>query len=371
MKKILILAGRYLPGHKDGGPLRTLINITDALCNEYEFYIACYDRDHGDTVPYENIKYNQWNIVGNAKVWYVEEGKFSSELILKLIEGKDMLYLTSFFETYGYNALLLKKKGKIHMPVAVASMGVFSKEAMANKALKKKIFIKLCKMLGLFQNIVWSVTSELEANDAKRVIGKNIQYVVAEDIPRINVPGKSNKIHDEIKIVFLSRICKHKNPAIAIEAIEDMEKRENVELLIYGPIQEKDYWDECLEKLGKVHYKWSYGGDVPSEKVQDVLAKSDVLILPSNSENYGHVIFEALSVGCIPLISDRTPWKSLESENVGFEVELKKEQFTFKLNTLVNMSVKEREQMSQNGVNYAQRKVQESLANTGYRKIFG
>ena len=40
MKKILILTGRYLPGHKDGGPLRTLINVTDALGDEYEFYIG-------------------------------------------------------------------------------------------------------------------------------------------------------------------------------------------------------------------------------------------------------------------------------------------------------------------------------------------
>ena len=40
MKKILILAGHYLPGHKDGGPLRTLINITEALSDEYEFYIS-------------------------------------------------------------------------------------------------------------------------------------------------------------------------------------------------------------------------------------------------------------------------------------------------------------------------------------------
>ena len=55
MRKILILAGRYLPGYKDGGPLRTLINLTDALGDEYEFYIACFDRDQGETQPYTDI----------------------------------------------------------------------------------------------------------------------------------------------------------------------------------------------------------------------------------------------------------------------------------------------------------------------------
>ena len=36
MRKILILAGRYLPGYKDGGPLRTLINLTDAVWSYFK-----------------------------------------------------------------------------------------------------------------------------------------------------------------------------------------------------------------------------------------------------------------------------------------------------------------------------------------------
>ena len=46
MRKILILMGRYLPGYKDGGPVRTIINVKDMLGYEYEFYISCLDRDH-------------------------------------------------------------------------------------------------------------------------------------------------------------------------------------------------------------------------------------------------------------------------------------------------------------------------------------
>ena len=29
-------------------------------------------------------------------------------------------------------------------------------------------------------------------------------------------------------------------------------------------------------------------------------------------KNYGHVIFEALAGGCIPIISDQTPWNDIE-----------------------------------------------------------
>lgn len=371
MKKILILSGRYLPGHKDGGPLRTLINLTDSLGKEYEFYIACYDRDHGDVKPYMGIEYDRWNQVGNAKVWYVSEGEFTGQLILKLAEGKNTIYLTGFFEPYGYIPLLLKKFGKIAAPVTVASMGVFSKEALAHKRFKKKVFINVCKMLGMFNDVTWSVTSELEANDVKQCLGEKIKYIVAEDLPRTKVPGRTTIYDGTLRIVFLSRICEHKNISMAIEAVEAMKNRNNVELSIYGPVQEKDYWDRCLKKLEKVHYQWSYGGDVLSQNVQIILGQSDVFILPSKSENYGHVIFEALSVGCIPVISDRTPWNELEKEKIGYETELSIRAFAEKLDILAEMTIPEKVQMSKRCIAYAEKKAKESIENTGYRKIFG
>lgn len=370
MKKVLIFAGRYLPGHKDGGPLRTLINLTDALYKEYDFYIACYDRDHGDTKPYQNIEYNTWNQVGNAKVWYIPEGKFTKKTILKLSKDKDIIYLTSFFEQYGYNTLILKKQKKINIPIALASMGVFSQDAMNRKALKKRIFIKVCNTFKLFKNITWSVTSEIEAKDVKRIIGNDVKYVVAEDLPRTNVPGRTRKFGTTLKIVFLSRICEHKNLSIVIDAVNALKKNENIELYIYGPIEEKKYWEKCLMKLKNVKYKWKYGGDVPSEKVQDILSKYDIFILPSKSENYGHAIFEAMSVGCIPIISDRTPWKELNEKKLGFEIPLDVEKFTQKINIILNMSLEEREKMSKRAIDYANYKVRIALKNTGYRNIF-
>lgn len=369
MKKILILAGRYLPGHKDGGPLRTLINLTDALGDEYEFYIACYDRDQGDTEPYADITRNSWNKVGKANVWYVQPGEFTKELILSLEKDKDLIYLTSFYEVYGYKTLLLKKEGKIPCPVVLASMGVFSKEALAQKSLKKKVFIAACKILHLFTPITWSVTSQLEAEDVKRVIGEKCKYIVAEDLPRTIVPGRTKKLEKTIKICFLSRICEHKGLDIFIEALSRI-KGHDIKFSVFGPVQEEEYWNNCQNKLKEIKIPWIYQGDVPSEDVQKVLATQDVLILPTKSENYGHVIFEALSVGCIPIISDRTPWGLVKSRKAGFVVSRTAEAFKEALLEYINMSVEEKEDMIENAVGLAEDKVKQSKKETGYREIF-
>lgn len=370
MKKILILAGRYLPGHKDGGPLRTLINISEALGDEYDIHIACWDRDQGDTQPYPDVKVGEWNQVGKAKVFYVEQGGFTDELLLSLIEGKDVVYLCSFYDEYGYKTLLLNKRNKISCKVALASMGVFSKSALAQKALKKKVFITLCKMLGVFKDVVWSVTSELEAEDVKRVIGNNINYVVAEDLPRTTIPGLSNKSEGPMKIAFLSRVCEHKNPMVVIDAVSRM-KNKNVELTLFGPIQEPEYWNECLKKLKNSDIRWKYEGDVPSDDVQKVLSQQDVLVLPTKSENYGHVIFEAMSVGCVPIISDRTPWAVVEEKNAGYVLPLDTALFAKALDDFYELTEEEKHKMALCGVELAKDKVRQSKEQTGYRTIFG
>ena len=39
-KDILIIMGRYLPGYKDGGPVRSIKNLVDYLGDEYNFKIT-------------------------------------------------------------------------------------------------------------------------------------------------------------------------------------------------------------------------------------------------------------------------------------------------------------------------------------------
>ena len=53
---------------------------------------------------------------------------------------------------------------------------------------------------------------------------------------------------------------------------------------------------------------WEYRGIADAERVSEVFSGYDVFLFPTLGENYGHVIFEAMSGGCIPVISDQTPW---------------------------------------------------------------
>lgn len=376
MKRILILMGRYLPGHKDGGPLRTIVNLTDALGEEYDFRIICLDRDHGDIEAYPNIRSGEWNTVGKAKVWYVKPGGFTFSLIKKCAEDADLVYCCGFYDAYGYKTLFLNRIGALKgKSVVVASMGTFSKGALSHKSLKKKIFINGCKVLGLFKKIKWSVTSELELADVRENIGNKAECVIAEDLPRTNVPGIAvNRLgKDVLTVAFLSRICPKKNLLGTIKCLEKV--RGKVEFAIYGPKEDEAYWDVCKAKLEELpgHIRWKYCGDVPSEEVQKKLQQHDVFLFPTMGENYGHVIFEALSVGCIPVISDQTPWGEIAQRNAGFVLPLSDEMSDFAkvIDQLNEMGTQQRLLMARQAVQIAEEKVEQSKKETGYRIIFG
>lgn len=112
-KDILIIMGRYLPGYKDGGPVRSIKNLTDFLGREYNFKILTCDRDHGDTEPYPNIKVNNWNHVGNADVYYVPPKGFSQKLIVKLTKQVDLVYVCGCFNDYAINTLIANRLGSL------------------------------------------------------------------------------------------------------------------------------------------------------------------------------------------------------------------------------------------------------------------
>lgn len=370
MKTIAILCGRYLPGYKDGGPVRTIVNLTECLGEKYHFKIITNDRDHGDTTAYENIKYDTPNKIGKAEVWYIKPKGFTLSKLLQMVEEVDLIYICGPYNDYAYKTLFLKRIGKIRKNVVVASMGSFSEGAFQIKSYKKKTFMFISRNLGLFKKITWSVTSPLEENDVKQVVGKKAKCIIAEDLPR-SVPDIKISREEKVKIVFISRICEMKNLMYAIEVLSKIENR--IQFDIYGTLEDKKYWDKCkrlLEQLPQ-NIAWEYKGMVDSQEVIETFSKYDVFLFPTKGENYGHVIFEALAGGCIPIISDRTPWNDIEQVGCGKVISLSNQgEYIDAFQHIVSLNNHDIIEMRKKAHRYAKEKFEESTKNTGYLKIF-
>lgn len=373
-KDILIVMGRYLPGYKDGGPVRSIKNLTDYLGQEFNFRILTCDRDHGDTASYPNIKVNGWNRVGNADVYYVAPGGFTQRVIVNLSKKVDLVYVCGCFSDYSINTLIANRLGRIKVPVVVAAMGLFSPKEFRLKYKKKKIFTTIFNITGMFKNVYWSATSEMEVREIKQQINaKDDHFFIAEDLPRRveEVHIEKEKKQGELKVVWISRIAPKKNLKAAIQILQNVKSK--IEFTILGPVHVEEYWNECMTELKKLpkNVQWSYGGSIPSEQVVETLMPYHVFLFPTLGENYGHVIQEAFSAGCLCLLSDQTPWQNLEKEGVGAVIPLDcKQAYVDKLEQYSSMNeggwIQAAEQAKRYAINNSNKKVE----NTGYREIF-
>lgn len=350
-KIILILLNTYVPGYKSGGPIQSILNTVNHLGDQFNFKIITSDRDATDRKPYENVELNKWVKVGKAEVYYLSGSKYDYIKLIKLIRktNYDTMYLNSFFNfKFTIIPLFAKKIGLIrNKKTLLAPRGELSKGALSIKAKKKNTFIKIFKTIGLFKQLLWQVSSVFEKNEVIEVMnvdGRNIK--VAPNLTSVIINNKNTpsslKDSNTLKVVFLSRITPKKNLEYVLEILNELNF--SIQLTIVGPVRDDFYWKSCLNKINSLpnNIKVNYLGSVPHTKVFEILRINDVFFFPTKGENYGHVILEAALAGIPLLISDTTPWLSLEQEGVGWSLPLdNKEVFKRKLKIIYQMSGEE------------------------------
>jgi glycosyltransferase involved in cell wall biosynthesis len=360
-KKVLIMAGYYVPSVKGGGPIQSIKNLVENLSDRIDFYIVAADRDLGDQKPFKNIKTNEWLKVGKAKVYYVNPTKLTLKKAAEIINSVnyDLIYLNSFF-SYKFTTvpIILRKIKKIsNKQIIIAPRGQFSPGALGLKSGKKNLYLKVTKALGLYKGIKWHATADTERKDIEAVFSKGEMITIANNLTAnyddLNYEKSIVKDKGKINIVFVSRVHPKKNLQKAIEFLQTI--RGEIQFNIYGPIEDKDYWSECEREIESLpeNIRVSYKGLVDHEQIIDVFKANHVFLFPTLGENFGHVISEALIGTCPVIISDQTPWRDLERKQVGWDIGLSDEKkFTKVLQFCVDLDDREYKILSKNSFQY-------------------
>lgn len=355
---VLVFSGYYLPGYKGGGPIKTIKNLISQTSKTISYKVITLDRDLGATSAYNNIEPNRWNEIREAKVFYTSPSPIGIKQILKLLieEDHDIVYLNSFFSTrFSFFPLLLSKFLK--QQVVLGPRGEFSPGALKLKPKKKELFIKAYKLFGLPKDIVFQASSEYEAEDIKKLLGEDTDIVIAEDIGSQEFVTNIPKREQIMKAVFISRISPMKNLAFALEILNKV--KGYLVYDIYGPIEDEPYWRKCQKIIADLPPNISvrYKGEVKPENVISVLSKYDFFFMPTQGENYGHVIAEALCAALPLVISDTTPWRNLKRSGIGWDLPLDNPNaFIEAIDQLIKMSNNEHNKMRQTVLNWAKEK---------------
>ncbi len=322
--KILIFIDWFLPGYKAGGPIKSVSNMVNSLHQDFSFYIITSDKDIDDLNSYQNIELNKWITKENYSIVYLTP-EYRIDFIKNELQNNpySCIYFNSVFsKNYTIDPLRAIKKLKLASKIIIAPRGMLGKGALSLKPIKKKLFLTISKFIGLYKNVTWHATNVEEAQDIKTIFGNKVAVQIASNIAIIKTTNHLiEKLPNQLKLVFFSRISPKKNLLYAIDTLKKVADN-TVELSIYGSIEDQDYWNECLSFIDRNNVNAKYISEINPSDVNKILSQYHFLFLPTLHENYGHVIVEALTAGCGLILSNNTPWKHLDKKNIGWEIEL-------------------------------------------------
>ncbi|WP_422484802.1 glycosyltransferase [Gudongella sp. DL1XJH-153] len=364
-KKVLVLTRYYLPSMKGGGPIQSIKNLVDNLSDKIEFFIVAGDRDLGDEEPFKNIKIKEWTKLKKENIYYINPSELSFKKLELILESNnyDAVYINSFFDyRFGIQAVILKKvKNHKIRNIVIAPRGQFSPGAMNLKLIKKQAFILLSKVFKLFDSITWHATSSEEKEYIHDKFGSDIKVLTANNLTQNYSELIYNKTiikeTGELKVLFISRIHPKKNLAQAINFLKKVSG--NVEFNIYGPIEDKIYWNKCKKNIDSLpsNIAVKYNGLISHEEVMSVFNNNHIFLFPTLGENFGHVISEALIGGCPVITSDQTPWRHLSESGVGWDLNLSNEnEFVDVIQKCVDLNQKEYRIFSEKAFEYGRSK---------------
>jgi glycosyltransferase involved in cell wall biosynthesis len=287
--------------------------------------------------------------VGKAKVRYLAPQEQSVFELGKLLKSLDvgLIYINSFFAAMCVKVMWARRLGYVpqNVPILLNPRGEFKPNALRLKRLKKRAYLTLVKLLNVYRNINWQAASEAEiaaiAREFPMILTNAQSWVVKNIFQRADSPPSVSANRGgrlPLKIIFLSRISRSKNLDFALNVLAKCNAQ--ISFDIYGPQEDKQYWQECLELIGTLpsNIQITYKGEIHPDNVVNTFNLYHLFLFPTQTESYGHVIWESLYAGCPVLISDQTPWRDLETRQIGWDFPLNApDQFVKTIETVASM----------------------------------
>lgn len=324
---VLAFIDWYKPFFKAGGPVRSLVNLVDHLHDRVDFHVVTGDREYTEHASPADLVRDQWTTADRGEhVWYASPKRRSLKQWRSLLEERawDVVYINGLYSKWSTIApLWLLRRSKQRRIVAVR--GMLAKGPMKQGAAKKRAFLLAMKTAGCFKGVEFQATNAEEVADIKRWIGGGVKVHLVPNLGRkveAHEPVRIAKRPGELRLVSVGRIAPEKNTLFAIERLADLQG--DVRFDLHGAVYDQAYRKRCEEAVSRLpeNITVKFHGHIEQDRVARVISEAHVVFMPSVGENFGHTMLEALAAGRPLLISDRTPWKDLESKGAGWDLPL-------------------------------------------------
>ncbi|KAA6351947.1 GDP-mannose-dependent alpha-(1-6)-phosphatidylinositol dimannoside mannosyltransferase [termite gut metagenome] len=242
-------------------------------------------------------------------------------------------------------AKIARKQDK---PYLITPRGMLYPQALAVSKLKKQLFLKLFLLNDLSKASAVHATC-LEEMQYLRNLGVKSSIAV---IPNpINILEEvTNSTPDKIRIGYLGRVHPRKNIKRLIYAWEKLGNETNDKELVIIGAGDEQYLQFLKDEVLRLNLKnILFTGFLSGESKDNALCSLSYLVVPSDFENFGMIVPEALIQGIPVIASKGTPWEELNTHNCGWWVDNDVEILAATIEKAIHLPENERIAMGKRG----------------------
>jgi glycosyltransferase involved in cell wall biosynthesis len=307
-----ILITNYMETTFPGGINKVIVEVAEALS----------DKGHEITViqpnlfdlPEEEI-YKNFKIIrissriGNFYGLNIAAYSFMKKFLNK--HEVDLIHVHGYHTLFSAEMVYLISNINPKLPIVFSPhFDIFSHNSFMGKhfwgSYNKFVGEKFCK-----KPILTLAASDFELNNINKIldIPKEKLKVIPHGINYMELNKEKNK-DEHLNLLFVGYLLELKGVQYIFEALHQLIYKNNVKvcLRIVGEGPYKKSLKKIAKKLDIDNYILWEGFVKPSqlEKLREFYQKSDIFLLLSQSENYGIVVAEALSIGTPAIVTKRT-----------------------------------------------------------------
>lgn len=310
----------FAPDYKYGGVVESASKIHKYTIRLIDFYAVAVSNNPDQVNSYLSDK----GVCFKSVIFHL--WGFSIALVIplwKLVKSRDVIVINGIYTfptvLAAIYALILGK------PYIISPRGGLELWRLQQKHIKKYLFNLFITLPILRKAKAIHVTSEEEYRNVKALKLKHI-YLIKNGIDRElfeDFAPQERKFFmgDEFVFLFMSRTDKEKGLDLLFDAyriFSDKYPSTNHMLAIVGP-DNGGYLATLYDEMQGLNIYRNTGvyGD---EKLQ-LISESDVVLLPSYSENFGNIVVEGMAMEKPVITTQGTPWKVLRDLDLGYWIE--------------------------------------------------
>lgn len=250
-------------------------------------------------------KFNKFEYIPNLKHTIESAGKV------------DLFHIQGLWRYIGAGAAGYARHHKI--PYVVSLRGMLYPQALAASALIKKLSLWLYQRKDLQCAACIQATCKEEMLHYRKLGFTNPVAVIPNPIDWDNSLDGQIHLKPYFKIGYLGRLHPRKRIERLIYAMRALQdKIRDAELVIIGSGDE-EYESFLKDEVQRLSLRnVTFTGFLTGEKKDAALRELSLLAVPSDFENFGNIVAEALIRGIPVIASTGTPWQELETHRCGW-----------------------------------------------------